>query len=182
MQMLYHCNVGPPFLEAGSRIIAPIAELAPLTARAAEGIDTYETCAGPTPGFTEQVYCYDLLGDSSGRTLALLYNAAADRGLALRFNRNDLPCFTVWRNTAALEDGYVTGLEPASNFPNLKTFERQQGRVRVLPPGGRWETSWSIDFFDSAAGVSAVLAEIVTLQAQAKPKIHRTPQPRFSPQ
>ena len=50
-------------------------------------------------GFAEQVYCYDLLGDASGRTLATLYNAAADRGLTLRFNRNELPCFTLWKNT-----------------------------------------------------------------------------------
>src|SRR5947209_2602876 len=108
MQMLYHCNVGPPFLEAGSRVAAPIRELAPLTPRAAEGMDTVETYAGPSAGFAEQVYCYDLLADEGGRTLALLYNAAADRGLAVRMNRNELPCFTVWRNTAAVEDGYVT--------------------------------------------------------------------------
>ena len=117
MQLLYHCNLGPPFLEAGSRVVAPIREMAPLTARAAEGIDTFDTYAGPHAGFAEQVYCYDLLADAGGQTLALLYNAAADRGLALRFNRNELPCFTVWKNTAAVEDGYVTGLEPATNYP-----------------------------------------------------------------
>jgi len=84
----------------------------------------------------------------------MLYNAAGDRGIALRWHRQELPCLTVWRNTAALEDGYVTGLEPATNFPNLKTFERQQGRVRLLPPGARCEFTWSIEVFDSAAGVS----------------------------
>ena len=45
------------------------------------------------------------------------------------FNRQELPCFTVWKNTGAMEDGYVTGLEPATNYPNFKGFERQQGRV-----------------------------------------------------
>jgi len=181
VQMLYHCNVGPPFLEAGSRVVAPIREMAPLTPRAAEGIDTFDTYGGPSPGFAEQVYCYDLLADGAGRTLALLYNAAADRGLAVRMNRKDLPCFTVWKNTATVEDGYVTGLEPATNYPNLRTFERQQGRVRVLPPGGRWEAGWSMEVVDTAAGVSALLAEIVTLQAHARATVHRTPQPRFSP-
>ena len=63
-----------------------------------------------------------MLNSFHGRTLATLYNAAADRGLTLRFNRNELPCFTLWKNTAALEDGYVTGLEPATNYPNFKTF------------------------------------------------------------
>jgi hypothetical protein len=181
MQMLYHCNVGPPFLEAGSRVVAPIREVAPLTARAAEGIDTFETYAGPVAGYTEQVYAYDLQSDAAGRMLALLANAHADRGLALRWERQQLPCFVVWKNTAALEDGYVTGLEPATNFPNIKTFERQQGRVRLLPPSGVWEATWSLEVFDSREGVANVLKEIAALQAQAPRKIHRVPQPTYSP-
>jgi hypothetical protein len=180
MQMLYHCNIGPPFLEAGSRVVIPIHEMAPQTARAAEGIDTFDSYTGPTTGFAEQVYCYDPLADSSGHTMALLYNAARDKGIAVRWNRNELPCFTVWKNTGALEDGYVTGLEPATNYPNFKSFERQHGRVRLLPPGGRWECTWSLEILDSAAGVSKALAEVVALQAHAKAVVHRTPDPQFS--
>ena len=180
MQVLYHCNVGPPFLEGGSRVVLPIREMSPLTARAAEGVDTFDTFAGPHAGFAEQVYCYDALADAAGRTLALLYNRSADRGLAVRWNRNELPCFTVWKNTGAVEDGYVTGLEPATNYPNFKTFERQQGRVRVLPPGGRWECSWALEVLDTSAAVSAVLAEVVTLQAHGRATIQRAPQARFS--
>ncbi|HXG11686.1 MAG TPA: aldose 1-epimerase family protein [Gemmataceae bacterium] len=181
MELLYHCNIGPPFLEPGSRVVAPVREMAPRDARAEEGINTYDTYAAPTPGFAEQVYLYDLIGDGSGRTLALLYNSRGDRGLLLRFNRNELPCFTVWKNTAAVEDGYVTGLEPATNYPNFRTFERQQGRVRVLPPGGRCEFSWSIEVFDTSAGVAGALREIATLQAHAPALIHPKRQPRFSP-
>jgi hypothetical protein len=181
VQLLYHCNLGPPFLEAGSRVHMPIRELAPYTARAAEGIDTYDTCAGPVAGFAEQVYAADLLADKRGQTVALLANAAADRGFALRFSHRELPCFTVWKNTAALEDGYVIGLEPGINYPNLRGFERQQGRVLTLPPGGRWECRWSMEVLDTAAAVAAVLAEVATLQALAPATIHRTPQPRFRP-
>jgi hypothetical protein len=181
MQLLYHCNVGPPFLAGGSRVVAPIREMAPQTPRAAEGIDTYEVYAAPTPGFAEQVYLYDLLADASGRTLALLYNATADRGLCVRFNQRELPCFTVWKNCLPLEEGYVTGLEPATGFPNFKTFERQQGRVKVLPPGGRWEAKWSLEVFDTAAGIASALKEVATLQAQAPAIVHRIPHPKFSP-
>jgi hypothetical protein len=180
LQMLYHCNMGPPFLEAGSRVVMPIREVRPINSRAAEGVDTLDTYAGPMAGFAEQVYCYDLLTDAAGRTPAMLYNAAADRGLVLRVNHNELPCFTLWKNTGALEDGYVTGLEPATNYPNFKTFERQQGRVPVLVPGGRWECTWSMEVHDTKAGVADVLKEIVSLQAHAKAMIYRTPHAKFS--
>jgi Domain of unknown function (DUF4432) len=180
LQMLYHCNLGPPFLEAGSRVLLPMREMAPLTPRAAEGMATHDTYLGPTVGYSEQVYVYDPVGDARGHTLAVLVNAAKDKSVALRFNRQDLPCFTVWKNTAALEDGYVTGLEPATNYPNLKTFERENGRVPVLPPGGRWETRWSLEACDTAAATATLIAETATLQAYARANVHATPQPRFS--
>ncbi|MHB1424363.1 MAG: aldose 1-epimerase family protein, partial [Gemmataceae bacterium] len=181
MQLLYHCNLGPPFLEAGSRVLASIREMAPQTSRAAEGIDTHETYAGPVAGFAEQVYLYDLLADARGHTLALLMNRTADRAVALRFHRQELPCFTVWKNTGAIEEGYVTGLEPATNYPNFKGFERQQGRVAMLPPGGRWECRWMLEVADNATAVSALLAEVAAMQAKARAVIHRAPHPRFSP-
>ena len=114
---------------------------APQTSRAAEGIGTFDTYAGPTSGFAEQVYLYELLPDDRGRTLALLYNASGDRGCCVRFDTRELPCFTVWKNTLPVEEGYVTGLEPATNFPNFKTFERTQGRVKVLRPTSRRVTN-----------------------------------------
>jgi len=181
MQMLYHCNLGPPFLEAGSRILAPVREMAPQTPRAAQGIETYDTYAGPTTGFAEQVYLYDLLADARGQTLALLINPAADKAVALRFNRQELPCFTVWKNTGAIEEGYVTGLEPATNYPNFKSCERQQGRVPVLPPGGRWECRFTLEIVDNVSAVASLQAEVAKLQAHSRAVIHRTPQARFSP-
>jgi hypothetical protein len=180
MQLLYHCNIGPPFLEAGSRVMAPIREVAPLTPRAAEGIETLETYAGPTPGFTEQVYAYDLAADGSEKTLVLLSNSTGDRGLAIRFSRRELPWFVVWKNTAPVEDGYVTGLEPSTNLPNFKAFERQQGRVVKIPPGGKWHCQWSLEVFDTKPGVDHIVQEIATLQAKCRRVIHQQPQARFS--
>jgi hypothetical protein len=115
-------------------------------------------------------------------TLVALTSANADRAVCLRFPTRELPCFTVWKNTMAMEEGYVVGLEPATNYPNFRSFERKQGRVRQLPPGGTWDCRWSIEVADTAAGVVALQKEIATLQAHAKATIHRTPQPRFSAQ
>jgi hypothetical protein len=181
MQLLYHFNLGPPFLGAGSRVLAPIKELAPLTARAAEGVGTHETYTGPHPGFAEQVYVYELLPDGKGQTLALLVAPGGEKAVCLRWNVSPLPCFTVWKNTMAMEEGYVTGLEPATGYPNFKSFEREKGRVRLLPPGGTWEAVMSLEVADTAQAVVALQAEVAALQAHAKAVIHRTPQGKYSP-
>jgi len=181
LQLLYHCNLGPPYLGAGSRVAVPSVEMAPLTPRAAEDIDTWDTYRGPTTGYAEQVYVYDVAADSHQRSLAMLYNQGADKGVALRWAKSELPCFTVWKNTGALEDGYVTGLEPALNYPNFKTFERQQGRVKTLPPGGKWQATWSLEVLEGRDAVNHVLTEIATLQAHTPQKVHRQPRAGWTP-
>jgi hypothetical protein len=175
MQLLYHCNNGPPLLEAGGRVRLPVREVTPMTAWAAEGIDTWDTCAGPVTGFAEQVYACVPAADERGRTLAVLHDAAGGRGLALRWDVRALPCLTVWKNTAAVADGYVTGLEPATSFPRFRALERAAGRVPTLLPGGRWEATWSIEVFDTPETVAAACAEVEAVQATTKPVIHRKP-------
>ncbi len=76
LQLLYHCNYGPPFLEAGSRVLLPFTEAAPRDARAAEGVAEIDRYQGPTPGFVEQAYWFRPAarpGDTA--TLAALVNA-----------------------------------------------------------------------------------------------------------
>lgn len=175
MQLLYHCNLGPPLLGEGSRVRVPFRELWPLTARAAEGIDSYDTYSGPTPGFAEQVYACFPAANSRNETLAMLHNAKKDRAMVLRWNLSELPCFTIWKNTAAVEDGYVTGLEPATNFPNFKAKERAAGRVVPLAPQETWRCRWSIEVLDSAETIAVADREINEIQARRPATIVRNP-------
>ena len=84
---------------------------------------------GPTKGYIEQVYLLEPLGDENSSTMALLVNQDADLATSVRWNVTDLPYLTIWKNTAAVEDGYVTGIEPATGFP----FNRLVEKVRQSP-------------------------------------------------
>ena len=112
---------------------------------------------------------------AEGKTLALLHDAAGEHGLALRWDVWQLPHFTLWKNTAAVEDGYVTGLEPATCFSTFRANERAAGRLITLPPAGKWETVWSIEAFDTAIAVADAAAEVDTIQGNVEPVIHREP-------
>lgn len=181
MELLYHINTGRPFLEEGSRFAAPIRELAPRTAWAADGIDQYTFYQAPRAGFQEQVYFTQLLPGADGQTVALLRNRAGNAGLSVRFRPEELPYFMLWKNTQAEADGCVTGLEPATDLPNVRPFERQQGRVITLGPGAEYAMWLEIAVHDSSDQVAAVEAEIRALQSPQAPVIHRQMQPRFSP-
>ena len=181
LELLYHTNVGGPFLEKDARVVAPVMEMAPRDGRAGADIATWETYLGPTPGYSEQVYFFDLAASKSGDTVVLLRNAHGEKGVSLRFNKANLPHFTLWKNTQAEADGYVTGLEPGTNFPNLKTYERQQGRVIVLQPGQSYTTRLEFHVHSTAAQVAAVEAEIKDLQDRVQTRIHPNPQRKFTP-
>jgi len=180
MELLYHCNFGAPFLEAGSRLEVPARMVAPRDARAVEDIDTYAEYLGPTPGYVEQAYWYEPLARSSGSTLAMLRNAAADRAVAIRFNTGELPAFTQWKNTAAISDGYVTGLEPGTDYPNAKPFERQQGRVVTLAPGETRTATITVEVCDAAGDVQAVQDEIAGIEGDTELVVHRQPVEKYS--
>jgi hypothetical protein len=180
-ELLYHINVGPPFLEAGSRFACAFEAMAPRDARAAKDIETYQRFLGPTAGYDEQVYFFQPRGDGQRRATALLHNAAADRGFSVEFTLGELPCFSLWKCTQPEADGYVTGLEPGTNFPNFKGFERVQGRVRRLAPGERFAAELSIGIHDSAESVAAIIERIAAVQGTTAPHIHAVPTEPFGP-
>lgn len=180
LELLYHINTGGPFLEQDARVVIPALEIAPRDARAAQAIDEWNTFRGPTTGFSEQVYFFDPAADRDARSLVLLRNAHGDKGLSVHFNKKQLPYFSLWKNTQAEADGYVTGLEPATNYPNLKTFERKQGRVVSLAPGDTYTVQLELAVHSTGQAVAAVENEINALQARQPARLHRTPQEKFS--
>jgi hypothetical protein len=190
LQLLYHWNFGPPFLDEGARFAAPICSVAPRDARAQEGIDGHDRYDGPQPGSSEQVYYYELAAgqdpwdegtDAAGPTLAMLRNAGGDKGVVLRFRKDQLPAFTLWKNTGGLRDGYVTGLEPGTNYPNPRPFEKDRGRVVTLPPGGRYVAETILEVLTTREEVIGAEAEIRQLQSRVQPTIHPRPVELFSP-
>lgn len=175
-QMLYHINYGPPLLEEGARTVVPIRTVAPRDPRAAEGVASFDQYGAPQPGFAEQVFFYQLLGDpETDETLAMLRNAAGDQASLLRYSLRDFPYFTVWKNTGGLDEGYVTGLEPSNSFPNHRSFERRMGRVISLKGGASRTTRLRIETLETAAAVEAAENEIATLQSSVVPTVYPSP-------
>ena len=179
LELLYHTNFGRPFLEEGACFAAPVAQVAPVNARAAEDVATWTRYRGPQAGYVEQCYFVDLLGDDDRASLAVLHNSAASCGVRLDFSLRELPHFTLWKNTQAEADGCVTGLEPGTSFPNHRRKEREQGRVISLEPAQTYTARLGITVLADSEAVAASLADVARLQASAEPHVHSQPLPDF---
>ncbi len=179
-QMLYHINFGPPVLDAGATLLAPVRAVVPRDARAAEGIQGWENYPAPQAGFSEQVYFFDLAADAQGQVPVLLKNAHGTAGVCLRYRREQLPCFTLWKNTAAEADGYVTGLEPGTNYPNPRSFEGEQGRVVKLAPGASVSFELELELLTDVDSIARCEDEVTRLAGAHKPQVFTAPQPGWT--
>ena len=98
----------------------------------------------------------------------------------MTINKEQLPYFILWKNTQATEDGYCVGLEPATNFPNHRSFERKQNRVIALQPNETYRTSFELAVHTSQNEVTEIEKQISETASQTTPIIHPTPQPHWS--
>jgi len=180
LELLYHINFGAPLLDPGSKAVLPVAKVAPRDEVAVGNLTEWDTYGPEEPGSVEAVFFFDLAAEYDGRTQALLRNAAGNQGVSLKFNKNQFPCFTLWKNRQAEADGYVTGLEPAINFPNVKSFEKQKGRVAVLAPGESRRFEIAIEVHGNAESVSAAAAAVDKIQQASTPEVFDRPDPEWS--
>ena len=85
--MLYHFNLGFPFLSPVSKLISNTLEVKPRDAEGAKGIDRYAEFQPPTPGYAEQVFYHDLLPDAAGFCTVALMNSELGLGFYVRSRR-----------------------------------------------------------------------------------------------
>ncbi len=177
-ELLYHTNFGRPLLEEGAQFLAPIARITPFNEHAAKSIAQHATYAAPTRGFIEQVYCIRPLADARGRTEILLQNKARDRGVSMAWALKELPYLTQWKNTPPELEGYVTGVEPGTNFPANRRVERKYGRVPKLKAGESHTATIDFAIHLEGGAVQAAADRIARLQGDTKPVIDAQPEPK----
>jgi hypothetical protein len=181
MQLLYHINVGSPVLGPGAKLEAAIDQLAPKDSLAAGEIETWNEYGGPQDGYTERVYFARLRADDANLTTTMLRSADGDRGLGVTYNTSGLPRFVVWKNTAAESDGYVTGIEPATNYPNERSYESDQGRLVEIEPGQTASFRVTLQPLTDGEMVKEMSAKIDQLQGDQPPEVSKSPKPGWSP-
>jgi galactose mutarotase-like enzyme len=181
LELLYHTNFGLPLVGPGAKVVLPVRQMAPRDAAAVGNLDEWDTYGPEAPGSPEAVFLFDLAADPAGHTQATLRGPDGNQGVTLRFAKGQLPCFTLWKNRQAAIDGYVTGLEPAINFPNVKSFEKERGRVAVLAPGESRTFELSLEVHPDAASVRAAEQAVAKLQQGVTPQILPQPSPEWSP-
>jgi hypothetical protein len=174
-QLIYHGNYGSSILEEGATVFTPARSVTPMNDHAGKGIDSWKNYLGPTPGFIEEVYLLEPQPDGESNTIALLTNADRTLATSVRWNLSELPYLTLWKNTAAKEDGYVTGIEPATGYPFNRKVERKYGRVPMIQPGETRSFTLNFGIHKDEDSIQSIMGEIENLQKNTALIINREP-------
>ena len=136
-QLLYHCNIGWPAVDADSRLIAPSRRIAPRDAIARDGQENWNVMQAPTHGYAEKVYYHDMAESVDGTVTVAVANPGLARGtgfgIYLRYRKAELPRFTQWKMMG--EQAYVLGLEPCNCGVEGRAADEALGLLETLEAG-----------------------------------------------
>lgn len=133
LMLLYHINIGWPLLDEGSRLVCNPRATESNGADAAAAVADFRNVHAPVNGIKEKVYFHDLPAREDGATYVGVINDKLEVGIYVRFNKQQLPEFTQWKQLGEAE--YVMGLEPGNCRPIGLTAQEKRGRLEVLQPG-----------------------------------------------
>jgi hypothetical protein len=174
-QALYHSNFSTPLLDPGARFSAPVQQVSPFNERAAADSGDWQTYLPPTRDYDETVWNVVPYGDEHGDTLAVLHNSEGALGVSLAFNIQELPVFSLWKNTDTEAQGYVTGLEPGTSFAYARSYQRASHRVPTIGAKEQRHFDITYTFLGDKAAVDGALQRVQTILHGRPTEIRKTP-------
>jgi hypothetical protein len=174
-EALYHSNFGPPLLDPGAGFSAPVQQVSPFNERAVGEVADWQTYLAPTRDYDETVFNVVPYGDENGETLAVLHNAAGDLGVSLGFNVQQLPVFSLWKNTDTTGQGYVTGLEPGTSWAYNRSYQRALNRLPTIGPKEQRHFDITYTFLADKSAVDSALQQVQKIQHDRPTEVRKTP-------
>lgn len=142
--ILYHCNIGYPFLSPVSRVVIDSRSVLPRNKHSERYIGQVLQITEPEQG--EEMCYYHEMNDCKGISRAGIYQPEFEFGLVLSYENQILRKFTQWKNMS--EGEYVLGLEPGSNWVEGKAVERKRDQIQSLDAGERISYTLSIEIIE----------------------------------
>jgi hypothetical protein len=148
LMILYHINLGFPFLDETSQLLADPHPVEARDADAVPGLPDWMRFQEPIAGYAEQVFYHDLPADKNGWASMQLVNPGRKLGLRVSFRKDTLPNLAQWKMMG--QGTYVVGLEPANCRAGGRSQERARGTLQILQPGEQCEFNVEIEVTESS--------------------------------
>lgn len=156
LMLLYHINLGWPFLDESLRLYIPTRSVTARDADAQGHEAEYDRMDPPKDNEPEYVFIHDLRTDGDGGTGVIAVNESLNLGFRIGWNVRNLPYFMEWKSTASGD--YVIGLEPANSSVYGRPYHEERGTVHRLRPFERETNVLTFTVLDGREEIDAALS------------------------
>jgi len=135
LMLLYHINLGFPFLDSASKLIIPhLKNSWPRTASAKNGLSSFDSFSDPVDGIEEECF-YHSFDSDDGKASVCLFNPRLGKkgmGVYLKYDTQQLPVFLQWKMMRSKE--YVCGFAPATTNAEGRKVAIEKNETIFLEP------------------------------------------------
>lgn len=142
LMLLYHMNLGYPFLDEDLLLNIPSLSIRGRTPNAENTINTAFKMEKPTAGYVERCYYHKM----KGRAHVYAFNKKLNIGLSLSYDTKEFPCLTEWKMMGKRD--YVLGIEPGTNYPDGRETARKEKALIFLNPEESKQFEIEVEIFE----------------------------------
>ncbi|MDE7244891.1 MAG: aldose 1-epimerase family protein [Oscillospiraceae bacterium] len=158
LMLLYHINLGYPFLDEDVELLAPTRSVTPRDRETAGHEDRWNRMDAPRDNEPEYVFIHDLAGTPDRQGVVCAINDRLGLGLRIAFTRKNLPYFMEWKSTASGD--YVLGLEPSNSSVYGRPFHEKEGTLHRIAPFDTEKNVLTFTILEGGAELKAAREEI----------------------
>ena len=158
LMLLYHINMGYPFLSEHTRIYLPTEKVAARDEAAAGHEADYYHMDPPKDNEPEYVFIHDLKPDEEGMITLAVVNEELELGLKLSYHSANLPRFMEWKTVASGD--YALGLEPANSSVFGRPWHEQRGSVHKIAPFAKERNELTFTILDGQEEIRSAVSRI----------------------
>lgn len=148
IMILYHFNLGYPFVDENVTVDAPSSKVTPQVSDMP--LEDYGKFQLPEAGYGQRVYYHELKKASRAEVVVTNPAFPSEAGrtplrATIGWSTDNLPNLVHWKMPAA--GTYVLGIEPSNCLVEGRIVEREKGRPVYLAPGGaiRYEVEFAVN-------------------------------------
>lgn len=164
LMLLYHCNMGYPFLDETCELVLPAKKTAGRENVSEQHKDRWNWMDEPKENEPEYVFLHEMGEDRNGNTMAMVVNHTKNLALCLEFNRKNLPYFMEWKSTAAGD--YALGLEPSNSSVYGRQYHMDRDEVHYLQPFEKETNQLKFTVLEGGKAISCCRERILNIKGE----------------
>lgn len=159
LMLLYHINLGFPFLTENTKFYIPTTKITPRNSDAQGHESEFNIMNPPVDNEPEYVFFHELKTDSNLNTCVVAVNPDLKLGLKISWNTKYLPHFLQWKSIASGD--YVVGLEPANSLVHGRKYYEDNGNIHKIPSLSKEKNIINFTVLDGDFEINKSISEVL---------------------